>query len=302
MSGPPAEVRVDAALARVLIDEQFPELEAAEVRPFGEGWDNAAFLVDDELVFRFPRRAVAVPLLRAECAVLPRLRDRLPLAISAPAWVGEPSARYAWPFAGYRRVPGRPAAELGLDDGARAALAAPLAEFLRALHGVDAAQGRAWGAPVDRWERLDLERRRSMARERLARATELGLIERATDWEGVLDAAPASWDARELGLVHGDFDARHLLLDDAHRPRGVIDWGDVHVGDPVLDLACVHAFLPPAARGTFRAAYGPIAPDAWQVARVRAVQSSAVVLVWAHEAGHVEVATEARSALARILA
>lgn len=53
-----AEVEIDAATARRLIAHRFPELAHARVEPFGNGWDNAAFLVGEAHVFRFPRPAM----------------------------------------------------------------------------------------------------------------------------------------------------------------------------------------------------------------------------------------------------
>ena len=71
------ERTVDAALARELIEQQFP-LKAPRVEALGEGWDNSVFAVNGEWVFRFPRRQVAVPLLDREARVLPQLAGKLP--------------------------------------------------------------------------------------------------------------------------------------------------------------------------------------------------------------------------------
>ena len=56
--------------------------------------------------------------------------------------------------------------------------------------------------------------------------------------------APLCW-------VHGDLYARHLLLDDHKKLCGVIDWGDVHLGDRALDLSIAYSFLPAEARLCF---------------------------------------------------
>ncbi len=69
-----AECIVGAAQAAELIGAQFPGLRGAQVEPLATGWDNTVFLVGSGLVFRFPRRAVAVPGLQREMAVLPRPR------------------------------------------------------------------------------------------------------------------------------------------------------------------------------------------------------------------------------------
>ena len=59
-------------------------------------------------------------------------------------------------------------------------------------------------------------------------STDLPALERALDVPSRADFAPV--------FVHGDLYSRHLLVDDAGRPCGVIDWGDCHVGDPAVDL------------------------------------------------------------------
>src|SRR4029077_8374132 len=41
------------------------------------------------------------------------------------------------------------------------------------------------------------------------------------------------------GLTHGDIGPEHVLITDAGDLAGVIDWGDLAVGDPVVDLAWV---------------------------------------------------------------
>ena len=83
-----AEVTVDEPLARGLITDQFPEVALESLQLLGVGWDNTAWLVDDRWVFRFPRRAVAIPGFERELGALPQLAPRLPLPIPDPVFVG----------------------------------------------------------------------------------------------------------------------------------------------------------------------------------------------------------------------
>ena len=76
-----AEQPVSASLAARLIASQFPRLRGAPVEPLATGWDNTVYLVDDEWVFRFPRREIALPGIQREIAVLPLLAPRLPLPV-----------------------------------------------------------------------------------------------------------------------------------------------------------------------------------------------------------------------------
>jgi hypothetical protein len=49
-------IPIGDALARKLIAAQFPEINIDSFKYLGEGWDNKVYLINNELVFRFPRR------------------------------------------------------------------------------------------------------------------------------------------------------------------------------------------------------------------------------------------------------
>ena len=259
------ERAVDAEAARALIEAQFPHLEPARVEPLGEGWDNTAFLVNGAWVFRFPRRQIAVPLIEREIRILPQLAGKLPLPVPVPELIGAAVESYPWPFAGYRLLPGRTADQAALSDEQRARAAAPLGRFLKALHALPLAAGR------DAFDRLDAAK---MRRHTAPRLRELGL------------PLPPFFDdpvraPLEGVLVHGDLHARQVLVDAQGSPCGVIDWGDVHSGDPACDLAIAWTLLPPRARPAFRDAYGPIDAVTWALARLRGLHLCAALGVYA---------------------
>lgn len=292
-----AERRVSEALAAQLIEAQLPEL--APVRlpldALGEGWDNVAYLVGGELVFRFPRRQIAVDFIEKEHRVLPALAPRLPLPIPRPLYLGRPSEAYPWPFLGYRRLRGETACRARLDDAERAAIAAPLGAFMAALHAFPAEEARRLGAPPDTLGKLDLGRIVPELRERLERMVELGLVADRRPCLAALAAIHASAGLGPSGeprLVHGDLYVRHLLVGEDRRLCGVIDWGDLHLGDPAVDLLVAHAFLPPGAHDAFRRAYGEIPEDRWLLARVRAMFHSAALVLYGHDIGDADLLRE----------
>ena len=296
-----AERRVDGPLVRRLL-EQFPELEPASVELLSEGWDRSVWLVDRELVFGFPRREVAVAGLEREIAVLPRLAPLLPLAIPAPAFVGRPSDEFPWPFSGGPFLPGVEAGEAGLGDDARTSVGVGLAAFLRRLHAPGpAAAVDADELPVDPNGRADMRRRVPMAREALAELERLGL------WRNRPGTAAILGEAEELPppsgaatVAHGDLHFRHLLVDDGGA-SGVVDWIDVCLADPAIDLQLLWSFLPPAGRGPFVAAYGAISGDQLLRARVLALGLSAQLALYGHAEGRATIAREALAGLDRTL-
>ena len=89
------EVDVSASLARSLIEGQCPELAPARVEPFGVGWDNTAYLVNEQFVFRFPHRRVAAGFIENEIAVLPHIAPVLPLPVPDPIFAGRPTSTFS---------------------------------------------------------------------------------------------------------------------------------------------------------------------------------------------------------------
>ncbi len=287
-----AEQAVSAERAQACIDEQFDDLAPCQAEPLGAGWDNTAFLVNGEWVFRFPRRKLAAELLQYELRVLPGLARRLPLPIPEPRWVGLPTPRFSWHFAGYAHLAGRTACAAHLDENARVAAAEPLGQFLAALHAVGPAAAGPLGAPLDLLGRLDPARRVPQTHERLVQIEAWGLIPSMKPYQLLLDAAAFTRPAQSGALVHGDLYVRHLLVDERQVPCGVIDWGDVHLGDPAVDLMIVFGFLPPAARPAFRRAYGPIDDATLTLARFRALYHAAILTMWGHSIGDANLVRE----------
>jgi aminoglycoside phosphotransferase (APT) family kinase protein len=294
------DIDVSESLARRLLEAQFPELMPLALRLLGAGFDNSAFLVNDTFVFRFPRRQFAVQFLEAEIQLMPALAARLPLAVPNPVHVGKPTADYPWPFAGYRMIPGQTACTADLTETERTALAGPLAHFLKALHSIPIVDAEAHGAIGDRIARLDLSVRIPRTRELLQKLVEQGTLADSRPYLAILDAAPASFSPRADTVVHGDLYIRHLLVDADRRLTGVIDWGDVHVGDPAVDLAVAHSLLPPGVHAAFREAYGPISSLTWQIARLRALWHTLMVLNYAVATGDEDLIRESRLGLSCI--
>ena len=273
-----ADLHVDVPLATALIRSQFNDIAAVSVAAFGNGWDNTAFLVDGTLLVRFPRRAAFAYLIETEVAVLSLIAAAVPLAVTAPTHVGRPSEIYPYTFAGYPLIAGRTAITASLSERQRAELAVPLAQFLRALHAVPTGALVARGLRKDDMGRLDHIKRRAHTQTRLETLAQRGLDD-GTAFIAWMDAhPPQAPEPGALCVVHGDLYAQHIVLNEERRPVGVIDWGDVHLGDPAIDLAVAHQLLPLAAHERFLQAYGPVDERTWNAARYRAIYHALIEL------------------------
>lgn len=292
-----ADVRVDEALARRLIAAHFPPLPERSLEFLGEGWDYAAFLVDESLVFRFPRREVGLPGTDREIAKLPVLAPLLPVPIPRPLHVGSPSDDFPWPFYGAPYLNGAEP-DGTLADDARGALARPLAAVLRALHAPDTLAAVGDGLPVDPMGRADMAVRVPRTRETLAAIAELW--QPPADTEELLEEALVLPPPEPSAVCHGDLHFRQLLVDGSTL-SGIVDWVDICLGDPAMDLSLVFGFLPPAARREFFAGYGEVEPGTLVRARVLALNLMSVLVRYGHDERMTGVEGEALAALDRAL-
>lgn len=283
---------IEPPMALQLIRDQFPELEPKHIRLLGAGWDNAAFIINEELIFRFPRREIALPLLEAEWCALPELALRLPLPIPVPKWKGSPTSNFPWPFIGYRMIPGFTACYANLLEDERAFLAEPIAQFLATLHATPKSEISQCHIPSDNQSRIDGTLLTTKIKKIFAELSLLGLLENENQLEGVVQSLQHFRPPVNSFVVHGDFYVRHLLVDKNHRLVGVIDWGDIHLGDPAIDLAIAHSFLPPQAHKSFIKAYGEISDDTWALAKLRAVYSSTLLVLFGYHSNDPNIMRE----------
>ena len=178
------------------------------------GYDYRVAVVDDEWVFRVPRREGVVAALETEIALLPALADALPVRVPRFEHVSRDP-----PFVAYRLIDGSPL----VDEDAGGVRA-----FVEALHGLDPAAlpveahdwSEAYRAQRAEFERVVLPLVPAEARPRA--------LELLASTETLVGFEPA--------LVHADLGPEHLLVENG-RLAGVIDWGDARIGDPALDYA-----------------------------------------------------------------
>lgn len=278
-----AENIIDSSHALALVRKYFPSLEAQTISPFGYGFDNTAYLINNEYVFRFPRKTITAGLLEIEYTVLPIIAPNLSLQVPKPEWFMPTTADFCWPFMGYRQLPGITACHADLSEQERSALARPLALFLKQLHSQIIIPELKQILPVDLIERLDKQRLAKAITKNLELIESLKLFQRSQTLQNIVDTAHTLRSPKTTTIVHGDFYVRHLLIDKKRKITGVIDWGNLHIGDPAVDIAIAHSFLPPQAHELFKAAYGLIDEETWSLARLRALHHSCHLVLFAHD-------------------
>jgi len=261
---------ISAALVRDLLLDQHPDLADLPLEEVDGGWGNQMWRLGDDLAVRVQRMDTVPDHQRNERRWLPLLAPRLPLGVPVPVRDGVPSERFGKLWTVVTWVPGTPLDRGSIDRPVHAAES--LAAFLRALHVVAPAD-----APADTG--------RGAHPRDCTGGFEwfLGSVEvAATDadaaravWADAV-AAPA-WDGPPV-WVHGDLHPANVLVADGTL-AGVVDFGDVFVGDPALDLAAAWVLLPAGAAGAFFAAYATADPAAVRRARGHAVLKSLFLML-----------------------
>ncbi len=248
-------------VARILA-ARFPVLASRTVRYLGAGWDFTAWEVGGEWVFRFPKREKEQARVRLERRILPDLAPRLPLPVPVPVFDGVGGRDFPWCFSGYRKLVGVPAGSVPVPEGARAGLAAGLGAFLRALHAFPVDRVRDAGGSAD-----DPALAYEEARQEAAVAFEVF----GSDAHAAAARAFVEGPARRIPpwphppvTIHDDLLPEHVLTDPtATAVTGVLDWGDMGVGDPASDFAGLAYWLGPGILPDLLRRYGRTVDDAF---------------------------------------
>jgi aminoglycoside phosphotransferase (APT) family kinase protein len=277
-----AEETVDVERARTLIAAQFHELAEAPMELIGAGWDNTVIRVDGAWVFRFPRRAIAIPGVEREIEVLPRLAPNLSLPVPEPRWVGVPADGFPWPWFGAPHIAGTELAAAHPTDADRTELAARLGEFLRGLHAPALRSRIGPTLPADPNRRADMGFRVDATRSRVAQLAADEIWQAPPEVHALLDDAERLPPSPYTVVLHGDLHARHVIVDERGSVAGVIDWGDVCVGDPAIDLSIAYGAFAGPARAALLEAYGRRVDGLTEMrARVLATSLAAALLDYA---------------------
>ena len=278
-------IQINEAIATKLITQQH-HLVVNSILHLDSGWDNIVYLVNHDLIFRFPRREFGLACMHNEIALLPIVKTNVSFPLSAPDWIGTPSEIYPHVYAGYKMLPGIALCDAFnelVDDSTFAMI---LATWLKELHSIPVKQ--AYIALVEgeyEWK-VDVNHRTTGCKNNLeqyepyflqAGFTKEAILEVITHLER-LHFTPV-----KQAFVHGDLYSRHIMIDPSTQlPSGLIDWGDIHIGHPGIDLAAGMVFTDKAF-DVFLKTYGAIDMESQHIMTLHAFCHGMSFLPYAFE-------------------
>lgn len=226
--------------AKTIIQKNFPKLEIESIETAGEGMDSKAFEVNKDLIFRFPKYEKVGKQLQVEISLLPKLQSRLEVTIPHFEYIGK--QENGLPFVGYNKIQGVPLEkELfdSFDEELQEKLIEQVASFLKEVNSFSIDEAKGLGVKVanfrenytsdlaeikkDAWRLLDAK-----AKEYIE-----GLLTSYLSNERNFDYIPT--------LLHADLSPEHIIYDPEKKSiAGIIDFGDIEIGDPDYDLMYLH--------------------------------------------------------------
>jgi aminoglycoside 2''-phosphotransferase len=215
------------------IEVENRSLSVQSVRFLGEGWHSRAYLVNEDLVFRFPKRLEQWEELDREIRFLVFVADKLPLAVPRYLRAAPDSSAAAYGYAVYPYLRGNAMEINGLSREKRTAAADRIAVFLRTLHGL--VPGSEVGSLLPRVDaRLVAEQFRARAeREIVPKLRPLEAKVLRQQFESYL-GTPGNFLFRPV-VRHADLGRSHVLMED-DSIVAIIDFGGVSWGDADFDF------------------------------------------------------------------
>lgn len=248
------ELSIEVALARDLLDAQFPDWKHLPLRPLDQaGTDNQIFRLGDDKCVRFPRVDWAAKTAAREQAIMGKFQA-LPLCVPRPLGLGVPASQYPWNWSVVSWIDGRALGMRQLDP----VEAETLAESIHAIRAVKPESAFRHG-PINNGRGCPLKDRDGVfLKATEALADEFDLADLRSVWAMCLDCERQ--DAEPV-FLHGDLHGGNLIEQDGQL-AGMIDWGLAGVGDGACDLSAAWCLCDERARDVFKDALAP-GQDAW---------------------------------------
>ena len=267
---------------RRILHINFPQLTVDNISFLGGGWDNTTWWINKAWVFRLPKHSGAAQLLRNEIKTLPHL-PKLRVRYPKPRFICLEPEGFDYPFYGHRYLLGTHADGADLTSNNRIALAAELGHFLKQLHAFPVDKAKALGIGVDEIDRANLKKRLAPTKEHFHYLARHGLIANPNFFIKFFERYLDMKTPETVVLGHGDFYARHILLDDNKKLTAVIDWGDCELLSPAVDLRIVYQFLPLSAHQVFWDIYGNVGQTIQKLAQLCAIFSAVTIAWYVHQ-------------------
>ncbi|HHX03719.1 MAG TPA: aminoglycoside phosphotransferase family protein [Tissierellia bacterium] len=219
------------------INKYIPDLVIYHCTFVDQGQNSLVAIVNEELIFKFPRYRHVMEELKKESEILPIISNHVTLEVPVPLYSFFESDEPGQVFVGYKMIMGTPfERELYWQLKNKQALVTQIGGFLHELHGL----------PTDCLAGVSIETRDGFAYwSRILTQIEKSIFPyiRPAFRKQILETFRRFLDNNENFqykpvLTHGDFGTSNIIYDvKSGKVSGVIDFGQVALDDPAIDIA-----------------------------------------------------------------
>lgn len=217
------------------IQKNFPKLRVRNVKSLDEGMDSRAFLVNDNLVFRFPKHPEVARQLKVEIKLLPELRKCVDVKIPNFQYIGKQKGNNL-PFVGYPFIKGQFLHKHIFSKSTlstKKKILEQVGTFIAQVHSFPVSKARKLGVKTPNYlekYKQDLHWWRTEGKNFVTKKVVTYAIKTLNerlrgDLKKDFEYVPT--------LIHADIHPWHVLYDSQkQKVLGIIDFGDVCIGDP----------------------------------------------------------------------
>ncbi|WP_062515834.1 phosphotransferase family protein [Halobacillus sp. KGW1] len=222
------------------IRELYPDLELNQIEVNDIGQNNDVLIINNMLVFRFPKYIEGIKKLEKETKVLDHIKGKVSLPISYPQYRSFEIYEVGKVFTGYQLIEGGPLwpqimKEMNNEEQIQN-LSSQLVEFLSELHFQPISNLDIKKQSVKDIRQSIVELYDNFKEKLFPYMKEKSKSDVSQSFEDFLSNAKLM-DFSTV-LIHGDFGASNILWDSKRNEiTGVIDFGETEIGDPAYDFA-----------------------------------------------------------------
>lgn len=229
----------DSKIVWKVIKGLYPDIGEERIRIFDDGWDYVVFVIDGQKAVRFPRRPDYAEKLPVEVAFLDYFRSLSP--ISVPNLIFRRDEKTGLPFVTYDFIPGvqfQKSISNTFSKDELCQIARQIGGFLDKLHSFS----------IDRAKKLGVKQVESLKTwqnkfEKIKYSVFPHISKTEKDWATSLFNdffEIVRKNPIPLVVIHSDIMPEHIIVNpETHTLAGIIDFGDVEIGDPAYDFAFI---------------------------------------------------------------
>jgi len=255
------------------IAKEFPKISWSRAKHITRGWDHDVIILDDSLVFRFPKSREYRNALQYEISFLKYLKRKTSIEIPQYNHIFKDLSG-----AGYIAVQGKELTKnrfRSLSISNKKHIRVQISSFLSRLHSVSI---KIAGKHHTQKENQEHEYRKLISRTKKYAFSKLKAQEKSVIEKYFADLREAVSRPQGKVIAHNDLGAEHIFFDKKSKKVGVIDFSDRALMDPAIDFTGLLEYGPKFVKQVMEKYSGPKDPKLFQRAKLYFKRSALFVM------------------------